>query len=151
MENLKLVFADSDNVFGNIIKLLTWSQFCHVGILCDKTVIDSRYLSKGVRETSLEEFYKLYKVVMVKELAVPAQPVIDAARTQIGKPYDWTAVLGIPFRRNWQEDDSWFCSELVAWAAKQVGSPIINKDLWRVTPQDLWQLPSVNDTIIPIV
>ncbi len=33
---------------------------------------------------------------------------------QLGKPYDSTAILAFAFGRDWQEEDSWFCSELVA-------------------------------------
>lgn len=34
--------------------------------------------------------------------------------SQIDKPYDSTAIVAFAFGRDWQEEDSWFCSELVA-------------------------------------
>lgn len=71
-----------------------------------------------------------------------AEAIIAAVRSQIGKPYDWTGFGGFVFRsRNWQEDDSWFCSELVAWAFEQGGSPLFTPGIsWRITPQHLYQL-----------
>lgn len=64
--------------------------------------------------------------------------VLDYALNELGKPYDWKGVLNfITHKRNWQEDDRWFCSELVAYAFKRAGRPIINNDSYRVTPGDL--------------
>lgn len=63
------------------------------------------------------------------------------AQTQIGKPYDYSAITGIAFDRNWHEEDRWFCSELVAEAFIRIGYPILSTRpsnmLWRITPRDL--------------
>ena len=40
---------------------------------------------------------------------------------QIGKPYDKTAILGFIFGRDWREDDSWFCSELLMAGLEKAG------------------------------
>ena len=32
---------------------------------------------------------------------------IAAARSQVGKPYDLWGVLGLGFKREWQDDESW--------------------------------------------
>jgi len=68
--------------------------------------------------------------------------IIAAACSQLGKLYDYTAILGLGFHRDWQEMDSWFCSELVAWAFDEAGLPLFRREvLHRVTPQHLWMLP----------
>ena len=37
--------------------------------------------------------------------------------------------------------DSWFCSELIAWAFDQGGTPLFNTDdIHRITPQNLHML-----------
>lgn len=41
--------------------------------------------------------------------------------SQLGKPYDQTAIAGFVFQRDWREQDSWFCSELQAAAAEKSG------------------------------
>lgn len=58
------------------------------------------------------------------------------ARSQIGKPYDLTAIFGILTDRKWQSPDSWFCSELVAAAFLNVGVPLFQPStrLNRVFP-----------------
>lgn len=63
------------------------------------------------------------------------------ATTQIGKPYDFSAVTGIALDRNWRNDSRWFCSELIAAAFEEVKAPLLStrpsNALWRVTPRDL--------------
>jgi hypothetical protein len=34
--------------------------------------------------------------------------------SQLGKPYDSRAILGFVSGRNWREQDSWICSELIS-------------------------------------
>ena len=54
---------------------------------------------------------------------------------------DVTAIVGLGLHRDWQEDDRWFCSELVAWAFEKAGEPLFRAEvLRRVTPQHLWML-----------
>lgn len=62
--------------------------------------------------------------------------------SQIGKKYDWNGVLGLWIKRNWQDTDNWFCSELVAWAFKEAGKPLLRTEhLERITPRDLLLSP----------
>jgi uncharacterized protein YycO len=64
--------------------------------------------------------------------------VLAYAVSQLGKKYDWSGVFNfIEPNRNWQEDDSWFCSELVAKAFLEAGTPLINAPAHRVAPGDL--------------
>ena len=63
------------------------------------------------------------------------------ALTQNGKPYDFSAISGIAFDRNWHADEKWFCSELVAVAFEKAGYPILSTrpsdEVFRITPRDL--------------
>jgi uncharacterized protein YycO len=43
------------------------------------------------------------------------------ARGQLGKPYDTTAIVAFVAGRNWQEADSWYCSELACAALVAAG------------------------------
>jgi hypothetical protein len=47
--------------------------------------------------------------------------ILGFARTQIGKPYDWTAILALLMDRDWRDSGAWFCSELVVAALEAVG------------------------------
>lgn len=59
-------------------------------------------------------------------------------RAQLGKPYDITAIAGLAFNRNWREEDSWFCSELVAAALEECGYlPKLSAADNHISPRDL--------------
>lgn len=63
----------------------------------------------------------------------------DFLRLQLGKPYDVTAIAGIVAQRDWQEPDSWFCSELQAAALRACGwfATDLATELNHLTPRDL--------------
>jgi len=72
------------------------------------------------------------------------QNIIKTALTQEGKPYDWGALFGFLFRRDWMENgDKWFCSELVARSCAFHDIRLVRDDSWRVTPGMLWRSPLV--------
>ena len=60
-------------------------------------------------------------------------------KTQIGKPYDHSAILGFALDRDWRQSDSWFCSELVAAALEKAGyfSFCLAAPANKITPADL--------------
>lgn len=136
---VKIFFSDSSYPMSALIRCLTWSEYSHVGFILNDCVVDSTLSHGGVRIRPLTDAKKNTTKFEVCEFPLVNDDAIRYAMSQVGKPYDFTAVLGLPFRRNWQEDDSWFCSELVAWACIQAGTPLVNKQVWRITPQDLFQ------------
>jgi hypothetical protein len=64
-----------------------------------------------------------------------AQKFLEA---QLGKDYDWMALIALPFRRKWQAPHKWFCSELAAKAVQFSGRKLNRLPEWRATPRDLW-------------
>lgn len=141
MGSIQLLFSTTRHPFSGLIRAATWSRWSHVALVAGHHVIEAVAL-EGVRQVS--KAYAIERASAYSLVELPArnpQAVIDAARSQIGKPYDWTAIAGIGLRRDWQEEDSWFCSELVAWAADQAGEPWFRQEaLRRVTPQHIWML-----------
>jgi hypothetical protein len=69
-----------------------------------------------------------------------------ALESQLGKPYDWRAILAFFFNRDWRARDSWYCSELQAWALEPPQSGFFQHPLAltvnRITPGDLLLLTS---------
>ena len=65
----------------------------------------------------------------------------DWALTQVGKPYDFSAVTGIALNRDLHDESKWFCSELVAVAFEKMGFPLLSTrpsdKVYRITPRDL--------------
>lgn len=113
--SVKILAVSNYSLGAMIIKIFTFSKWNHVAICFnDDYVIDSTLLS-GVRLKPLSEFKKFYHNYEEIPIELPDQAAAeDFALKQLGKKYDWTALLGIVFqRRVWEESDKWFCSELV--------------------------------------
>lgn len=141
MESISLLFSTTSNPFSALIRAATWSRWSHVSVVDGSSVIEAAAIY-GVRRVSLMEAIDRDKDwALVKFPCTDPVAVIAAAASQIGKPYDYTAILGLGLHRDWQEDDSWFCSELVAWGFNAAGQPLFRSDcMRRITPQHLWML-----------
>lgn len=140
MDHVKILFCTSQKIGAVAIRAVTWSSFSHVAIIDGDEVIEATW--PAVRVAPLAEVIAAHSAHAIVELPCrDPQAVIAAAASQIGKPYDYTAILGLGLRRDWQEEDAWFCSELVAWAFQHAGEPLFRAEcLRRVTPQHLWML-----------
>jgi hypothetical protein len=111
---MQLVLCRNRSLGSWLIRLLTWGRWSHSAILDsqEELVYDSSFLHGGCRVWTWEQFQRMYPVREVRTLNVH-----DAAsgrywlERQIGKGYDWTALVGFAFRRDWQLTDRWFCSE----------------------------------------
>lgn len=137
---MKVIFTYHPySAFSILIRLATFSKFSHAALmLSDQLIIDST-LSSGVQLSTLEDFCKRYKNTVVVDVPVADETkAINFAINQVGKPYDWSAILGMITQRNWQEDDSWFCSELIEAIFKAGDTPRFRDDLSRITPQMSW-------------
>ena len=135
---IRLIFSNSSQPLSPLIRWVTWSDWSHVAILVDDNLIIESTLSRGgVKIDSLSNFKDRSKDWAIFEVDCKSPSrVLAAAMTQVGKPYDWTGILGIGLKRDWQEDDAWFCSEFVFWAFDYAGEPKIRKDsIRRATPQ----------------
>lgn len=121
-----------------MLRAALWSPWSHCAIVDGSEVIEAA-VGAGVRARPLADLLadsSRHDTVTFTARDAPA--VVAAARSQIGKPYDYAGVLGIGIRRRWQDDDAWFCSELVAWAFEQGGAPLFRTQHWRITPRDLY-------------
>ena len=135
---MKLIFCRANDPISWYVRLLTWSKWSHVGIVDGPNVVEAYF--PYVRVSKLSDVIRAHSRVAFKDLFCKNnQAALNAAISQIGKPYDMKALFGLPFNRNWQDDDSWYCSEIIAWAILQGGTTYF-PDIHRVTPRDLWNL-----------
>lgn len=143
----KIWLVASSDWVGRLIRFATFSRWNHAAIEIDGVVYES-VAPGGVRVVSAPAYagrWKRAEAVAVK-LSSPSDSC-EFLRAQVGKPYDWGAVLALPFRAKWQSPEKWFCSELV-YEALRVGGGLMPGRLPanRVTPRDLWvALPDVGE------
>lgn len=91
-----------------------WSHCA--GFLDDEHVIECLAF-RGVVITPVAELIQRSSEFVEVQFDVPDSAAGRAwARGTVGKSYDWTGAIGVPWRRNWQHLDKHFCSEhLEAW------------------------------------
>lgn len=124
---------------SDVIKWYTSSPFSHVEFYTPLGFLGSQ-APGGVR---LRPFnYCTYNSVEFREYVLP--PEVDEAliawvSSQIGKGYDWTAIIALPLHRNWRDPSDWYCSELVAAAFDHVGYPLFAHpaEVSKITPRDV--------------
>lgn len=144
MRTVQLLFTTTCWPASWLIRAGTWSTWSHVALVDGDQVIES-VMGHGVRRVPLcSAIRRASRHALVSLPARNSALIVAAANGQIGKPYDYTAILGLGLHRDWQESDAWFCSELVAWAFQQAGEPLFRAEcLRRVTPQHLYMLPAL--------
>ncbi|MGH8348139.1 MAG: YiiX/YebB-like N1pC/P60 family cysteine hydrolase [Pseudomonas sp.] len=152
MSSIQLMFSTTNKPFSALIRAATWSRWSHVALVSGSHVIEASALG-GVRQVSKDHAISQTAEFCLVDLPARApDSIIDMARSQLGKPYDWSGILGLGLHRNWQEDDAWFCSELVAWAAAESGEMWFRPDaMRRITPQHLWMLPPLQEQFVAAI
>jgi hypothetical protein len=143
MQSVQLLFTRRSLVGSLLIRCITWSAFSHVEIVVGDQVIGANMFG-GVTLTPLKErLAKSSYAALVKMPCSDAQKVKEAALSKLGAGYDYVGLLGIMLHsKRLQSKDCFFCSEFVAWAFSQGGTPLLRAELARVTPQHLWMLPA---------
>ncbi|ARS57413.1 hypothetical protein BC427_15600 [Ralstonia solanacearum FJAT-91] len=145
MSSVQLLFTTTNGPLGWGIRVCTWSAWSHVALVAGDQVIESMP-GHGVRRVPLAGAIQCADRYELATMPArdPAR-IIEAAASQIGKPYDYEAICGLGLHRDWQQADAWFCSELLAWSFHQAGEPLFRADcVRRVTPQHLWMLAPLN-------
>lgn len=138
---ITLQFSTTSHIGSKLIRLGTWSDFSHVDIILpDGSLLGATAtLGVAIRENDISKMTKIEKYIVQD---VDSSAIISTALEQVGKPYDWKGVLNFITRsRDWEDDSSWFCSELVAYAFKNNGTPLLNAPNYRTTPRDLLMSP----------
>lgn len=133
---LVAVYSRAHTVGSLLIRAGTASVWSHCGLLTpDDTVIDSTFKT-GVREIGFEAWKAQYSYWRALEICKVPDPQrgIAWARTQIGKPYDWKWLLSFPFRRNWEDEDAWGCSEFLEYILVESRRRRFRSFVHRITP-----------------
>lgn len=141
MDILTIGFSRNHLIGSYVIRKLTHSEFSHCAILTDSnkatsksTIIDATF-KHGVAERPYSDFILQNSNFEFISIEIPClKTFLEEARKEIGKRYDLSALAGFIENRNWQEDDKWFCSELIAYILNKLG--ILSLDnVYKVTPQ----------------
>lgn len=128
---MRVVLSRSPTLPSYAIRLHNWSHWHHGGVVVNDDVYEAR-AKEGVIKTPLKEYLARYSTN--KFIEIPHKgDYQERLRNQLGKGYDWGAIFQFIFRQDWDNEDKWFCFELIAYA-----SGIFNKHyIDRVTANHL--------------
>ena len=129
---------------GLVSKLISQHTYGFWASHADAVMADGRYIGAegdGVqlRAADYDKGYTTKELVIELKVDAATEKRFNAfLESQIGKPYDYTAVAAFAAVRDWNGTDSWFCSELIAAALLECGflrplAATTNK----ITPRDL--------------
>lgn len=145
MGAIVLQFASNTSFGSRMIEWFDHGKYSHVDtVLPDGTLLGARddvigTVPAGVQIRPAE--YVHGSTLLRVTLPAP-DAIVNAyyafARSQLGKPYDRTAICAFVVGRNWQEDDSWFCSELCASGLEKSGYlHMLSAPVNKIAPDDL--------------
>ncbi len=151
---LEIQFSTSTAFSSGVIRRLCHSPFSHCDIVIpgegllgvsgeDKSIGDIG----GVQIRKFGMWPYLHPPRVARLTTAGAEAIIEKGKTQIGKPFDNSALYGFledmghspRASRDWRDHGSWFCSEYVAWVLESSHffpyTLISAKN--RITPADL--------------
>ena len=146
MPMLTLQFAIEAGLSSRLIRWFSHGPYTHVDVVLPEQKLlgarsDCPVNGKTGVQARPENYAKFVHVRRVKLSVTPSQEVLfySFLKRQIGKPYDWRAILAFVFDRNWRNADAWYCSELVAAALEYAGviPAYIYAPANKITPDDL--------------
>lgn len=124
---MELIFAKSSKIFSKVIRIVTRSNWSHVGLLHEGWVYES-VGQWGVVKTTLKDFCSRYDRVEVRDIEVAdPEKAIKKAESLLGKRYDTGGVLGYAFGKNWSNPEYFQCAEFV------------DECLEIITPEKRWK------------
>lgn len=144
-------FSCQDDLGSEAIRIFEHGEYSHVDmVLDDGSLLGARDdvmmgIAPGVQvRPSAYVNFSAVKVVKIPCTDDEKTKFYSLAFSQVGKPYDESAILAFVAGRNWRSEDSWFCSELGLWCLE--GSFLPYKAALtenKATPGDLFLVSSV--------
>lgn len=141
---IKINFASQNNFLSTIIKMVTFSNYSHVELQINDICYGVN-LNKGVHERTEQEFFSCYDTVetfSIKYMTDRKEAIIkEFMDNAVGAKYDYKSMmlLGLTHRKFSEDNDKWFCSEIIYTAFRKAKLSLINFYMKpeRVTPGDL--------------
>jgi uncharacterized protein YycO len=138
---IKIIYGTDRTISSLIVRVGTMSRFSHCGIIVDLNNIVHAMPRQGVIVQPVREFENRFTDLVEVEVDIPRPDLAkEFALQQIGKKYDYTAILKLVLQRRWRENDRWFCSELVEAALRAGGRQRFRDEVYRITPQQSWSV-----------
>jgi len=129
---------------GRLVRWQTRAKYGHVAVKAPNGAVYEALARPGVvcwpRGRSDKCLADAFEIIVSAETT---EQIETWLKEQVGKRYDWLALLRFISRRRWYSNDKWFCSELVFESFRQAGVELLKRcEPWEVSPGRLSQSPS---------
>lgn len=132
MASITLQFCAFDSIMGEMIDWFTQGLVGHVdAVMPDGSLLGAQHeaglggklAGVQIRPGNYGDTSGMRHRMRVTFVCgdVEANAFYDFLQSQIGKPYDTTAILAFVADRDWRRPEAWFCSELQAAALEHAG------------------------------
>lgn len=141
MSKLNALFSRRTSLPSWLTRMLTGgARWSHCGILDhERGVVIEALMFRGVVETPLVDWLLRYPSWEQVAIDCPwPSAALAFAREQVGKGYDYVAVIGVPWRTAWDSPRRWYCSELLEAALAKGGRLRWRLDKRGVSPMESW-------------
>lgn len=138
---MQVIYCRRPNIGSLLLRTGMWSSWSHCGIVTPGMTVIEAAAFHGVIERTYADFIVSASKYSVKVIPLESDALaVQWARSQIGKPYDWSGAIGLAFHREWDDPAAWFCSELIEGACMAGGRNRFVFNARRVTPQHSWMV-----------
>lgn len=152
-----LIFVRSNHIGSKLIRWWTSSIFDHVEIsLGNGKTIGARPRG-GVQINDVKLIEAVNWCVAKPAIGLMDEQlaeIINFAKSQVNKKYDWLGVIGFVIDRNINDPNRWFCSEFVERCFKHGKYPLIPRKSPSMTSPELiyqsWRVVPVSSNFIKI-
>jgi len=129
----------NDGFGAGFIKWFTLSCYSHVSFVFNldgKPVEIEAMQGKGVHKMHPREHSTFDEFVV--PLTVDQQRALwDLCEAKVGADYDWLGCWSFVRRKNRNNPNKMFCSELIADGLRAVGYPLSRREPWRESPSTI--------------
>jgi hypothetical protein len=171
-----IMFSYSNTFWNKLIAFFTMSIYTHVDAfyhnepdrMSELEYVKELYThiygsepSKGVVQSYLRDRFLDSDIIVIYEIRFPVMidvpelkdhyraSFIKEMEKYVDSEYDWLAILGFLFRRKWQNNSKWICSELIAKVFNDIHLPLLN-DIYEesiLSPRDISLSPYLHKVL----
>jgi uncharacterized protein YycO len=144
---MKVLLFKGKGVISRSIRWQTDGVYSHAAILLDdgKTIVEAWHTGTGVRKKILKDWTNIdvYEIPCITQAQkVKVELFLNS---QLGKGYDYWGILRFLTRRDRNNPEKWFCSELVVAALWQAGIELFAPFVpaYKVSPELISYSPRI--------
>ena len=137
------VSTEKWDIVSAVIRWFTLCSWSHVGFINLDTMTTFSAMADG-RGVDFRPLKRGQKIMLLD--APHCEEAYQKALSYKGQGYDFLAILGMVFHRNWKSRDRKFCNELVFRVFDEIGEPLLNHKfipLQHMFPEHILLSPKV--------